>query len=110
MLQNLLTNLPQNLTNELFETLVDAKSVKIERILSKGQQTPAGKWYDQDQHEWVLVVAGGAKIVFEDGSRVVMGPGDHLLLEAHRKHRVSWTDPDQTTVWLAVHWTECQTG
>nr|WP_090364858.1 cupin domain-containing protein [Ferrimonas sediminum] len=109
-MQNLLTNLPQNLTNELFETLVDAKSVKIERILSKGQQTPAGKWYDQDQHEWVLVVAGGAKIVFEDGSRVVMGPGDHLLLEAHRKHRVSWTDPDQTTVWLAVHWTECQTG
>ncbi|WP_342663224.1 cupin domain-containing protein [Ferrimonas kyonanensis] len=106
MLQNLLTNLPQNLTNELFETLVDSKSVKIERILSKGQQTPADEWYDQDEHEWVMVVAGAARIVFEDGNEVVMGPGDHLLLPAHRRHRVSWTDPEQTTVWLAVHWTE----
>ncbi|USD39792.1 cupin domain-containing protein [Ferrimonas sp. SCSIO 43195] len=105
-MQNLLTNLPQNLTNELFETLVDSKSVKIERILSKGQHTPADEWYDQDEHEWVMVVAGAARIVFEDGNEVVMGPGDHLLLPAHRRHRVSWTDPEQTTVWLAVHWTE----
>jgi cupin 2 domain-containing protein len=32
-----------------------------------------------------------------------MGPGDHVHIPAHRRHRVEWTDPAQPTVWLAVH-------
>jgi cupin 2 domain-containing protein len=32
-----------------------------------------------------------------------MGPGDWLEIPARCRHRVAWTDPNQETVWLAVH-------
>jgi cupin 2 domain-containing protein len=33
----------------------------------------------------------------------VMRPGDHVQIPAHRRHRVAWTDPEQLTVWVAIH-------
>jgi len=68
---------------------------------SLGHASPEGYWYDQDQHEWVVVLKGAARLRFEDET-VEMRPGDFVNIPAHKKHRVEWTTPDEPTVWLAV--------
>jgi cupin 2 domain-containing protein len=103
-LKSLLKNIPENLPDELFETLVKTDAIHIERIISKGHTTPKEGWYDQDQNEWVLVLKGAARLAFEDGREVSMGPGDSLEIPAHVKHKVVWTDPEEETVWVAVHY------
>ena len=103
-MDNLLANLPDELSDERFETLVETGAVRIERIVSRGHASPAVGWYDQDRDEWVLLVRGAARLAFDDGREVELGPGDWLEIPAHRKHRVAWTDPDTETVWLAVHY------
>jgi cupin 2 domain-containing protein len=104
-MQNLFHPLPADLNEEVTETLVDAKSVRIERIVSNGQNSPDGFWYDQPDHEWVVVLAGAARLRFEDDETLLeLAPGDAVNIPAHRKHRVEWTTPDAPTVWLAVHY------
>lgn len=99
---NLLSNIPQNLPEELTTVLQQSHGVRIERIVSTGHKSPEGFWYDQPEHEWVMVLTGVAKLQFED--RVVeMLPGDSINIPAHQKHRVDWTTPDEPTVWLAVY-------
>lgn len=89
---------------EKFSRLVEAKNLKIERIVSNGQASPPGFWYDQDRAEWVLVLAGSAGLRFEGEADVkVLHPGDWLLIPARRRHRVEWTDKAGATIWLAVH-------
>jgi len=103
MLRNLLTDLPTSAANELFETLASAGETRIERIVSLGHRSPADYWYDQTEHEFVIVLRGAAKLRFEgDEEPVSMGPGDSLTIPAGRRHRVDWTDPNEPTVWLAV--------
>lgn len=87
---------------EVLETLVARDGVRIERIVSTGQQTPEGVWYEQDEHEWVLLLAGAARLALRESGDVELRPGDGLLLPAGRAHRVAWTAPDRATVWLAV--------
>jgi len=99
---NILDSLPEDLSSEVVEDIVQARTVRIERIVSKGHSSPADGWYDQDQNEWVLVVQGAASLAFGDGSRCELAAGDYMNIPAHTKHRVDWTDPEQTTVWLAV--------
>lgn len=100
---NLFGNIPAELPEEVFEDIVNTPSVRIERIISKGHTTPTGEWYDQDEHEWVVVLKGEARIMFEDGCREVhLKEGDHLNILAHQRHQVSWTRPDKETIWLAV--------
>jgi cupin 2 domain-containing protein len=99
---NLFDSVPDKLPAELLENLVDAGNVRIERIVSRGHVTPAGEWYDQDENEWVVLLDGAARLSFEDGREVSMAPGDWLDIPAHARHRVSWTDPECATVWLAV--------
>lgn len=99
---NLLKEIPAALPTEVFETILSADNLRIERIISKGHTTPADEWYDQDEHEWVLILQGAGELTFEDGSTVKLNVGDHLLLPAHQKHRVSWTDPTFETIWLAL--------
>jgi cupin 2 domain-containing protein len=102
---NLLASLPARLDAEQIITLVENENLRIERIVSTGQASPPGFWYDQPWAEWVLVLAGAAGLVFEDEAEPrVLRPGDYLLIPAHRRHRVAWTDPEQPTVWLAVHY------
>lgn len=100
---SLLAGIPRELPRELIEILVDRPGIRIERIVSRGQASPDGFWYDQERPEWVALFRGRARLRFEDGEEMEMGPGDHLLIEAHRRHRVEWTDPDVDTIWLAVH-------
>lgn len=88
--------------SEVFEDFVKSGDVRIERILSKGQASPEPGWYDQDENEWVIVLQGGGRLAFDDGSEVELNAGDYINIPAHTKHRVSWTDPEQVTVWLAV--------
>jgi len=100
---NLFTALPRTLPQELVDLLVDHPQVRIERIVSTGQSTPAGFWYDQHEHEWVVVLQGEAELQWDDEPQTTrLRPGDHVLIPAHRKHRVRWTTPEQPTVWLAV--------
>lgn len=101
---NLFAAIPAVLPDELFERLAGNDSVSIERILSRGHVTPEGEWYDQERNEWVVVLKGAARICFDDGREVALAVGDYLDLPAHCRHRVSWSDPDIETVWLAVHY------
>lgn len=91
--------------DELTEVLVQNEHVRIERIVSYGHASPAGFWYDQAEHEWVTVLAGRAKLQFED-RMIEMGPGDSVNIPAQTKHRVEWTIPDEATIWLAVHYVD----
>jgi cupin 2 domain-containing protein len=100
---NLFVHLPRYLPDELFTTLLDAANVRIERIVSHGHASPEGFWYDQDQHEWVVVLKGAARLRFEDET-IEMKPGDFIDIPVHKKHRVEWTTPDEPTLWLAVHY------
>lgn len=101
---NLFNDIPATLQNEFFQTLAESGTVKIERIVSEGQATPPGEWYDQERDEWVLLVSGGATLQFDgDTPPLVLKPGDHLMIPAGCRHRVERTDTGQKTVWLAVH-------
>ncbi len=77
----------------------------MERIVSRAHVSPPDSWCDQDEHEWVAVLAGKAQLQIEGQDQLVtLGPGDMYDLPAHTKHRVVWTAPDKETIWLAVFW------
>ncbi len=97
----LLAGLPDTGAGEVFETLLETAGGRVERIVSHGHASPLGFWYDQDDDEWVMVVAGSAELAFDDGERIALSAGDWLTIPAHRRHRVESTS--LTTVWLAVH-------
>lgn len=102
-LRNLLCPLPSTDSGEASETLLTAPGVRLERIVSLGHTSPAGFWYDQRAFEWVMVLSGGARLAIEgEAEERTLGPGDALTLPAGCRHRVTWTDPDQPTVWLAL--------
>lgn len=105
-MSNLFSDIPTDLPQELVTVLTENQHVRIERIVSTGHPSPDGLWYDQDEHEWVVVLNGEAKLLFEDGKAAHMKSGDHVVIPAHTKHRVEWTTPDEPTVWLAVFYRE----
>jgi cupin 2 domain-containing protein len=100
---NLLRDLPDAGAGEVAEALFSAPGLRIERIVSLGQRSPPGFWYDQPEGEFILLLQGGARLRFADESADRrLAPGDCLAIAPHRRHRVEWTDPDRPTVWLAV--------
>jgi len=97
--------IPEDLQEESFENLIDTPQVRIERIVSKGQASKPGFWYDQETSEFVLLVKGRAGLRFENREGVlVLGSGDYVNIRAHEKHRIEWTDHNEETIWLAVHY------
>jgi len=105
LINALLAGLPENLPEERFEVLLETPAFRLERILSKGHATPEGQWYDQDWHEWVLLLQGQARLAIEGREgETFLQPGDSVLLPAHCRHRVEWTPSDRITVWLALHY------
>ncbi len=100
---NLFALLPDGRTIESVEMLLNRPGVRIERIVSSGHASAPGFWYDQDDGEWVVLLAGAARLRFEDETEPrLLTPGDCLDIAAHRRHRVDWTDRTAPTVWLAV--------
>ena len=103
--KNIFNDIPKELPEELFETLINGKNVKVERIISKGHKSAENSWYDQDMHEWVLVLQGKARLEFADETQsIILNKGDYINIRAHTKHRVEWTNPDVVTIWLAIHY------
>jgi cupin 2 domain-containing protein len=88
---------------ELTERLVESESVLVERIVSSGQATEPGLWLEQDRDEWVALLDGEAELAYDDGTRLALTPGDHVLIRAGERHRVERTSADPPAVWLAVH-------
>lgn len=108
-MKNLFSEMGAELPDEVGSVLAQGSHVRIERILSKGHASPDGFWYDQSEHEWVVVLCGEALLQFDGvGELVRLKPGDHITIPAHQRHRVHWTAPDVTTVWLAVFYDPAQ--
>lgn len=103
--QNLYSNIPAQLPEEVFDTLLQGRAVRVERIISHGQSSPPDFWYDQPDHEWVVLLSGNAGLRFAgESDTVVLRPGDYLNIPAGTRHRVEWTSTQQPTVWLALHY------
>ncbi|MFH1490905.1 MAG: cupin domain-containing protein [Pseudomonadota bacterium] len=103
--KNIFSEIPEGTGEEWFEELVRTGHFRLERIVSRGHRTPEGAWFDQDGAEWVMVLKGRAGLLLEgEKDVVVLNPGDYLQIPAHKKHRVEWTEPEDKTVWLAVHY------
>ncbi|GAA5785307.1 hypothetical protein GCM10007860_00550 [Chitiniphilus shinanonensis] len=102
-MDNLFTAIPPGLDREWFQTLAAGPGVRVERIVSTGQASPDGFWYDQQETEWVVVLEGEARVRFADMAEdLTLRVGDHLLIAPGRRHRVTYTAA--RTVWLAVWW------
>jgi cupin 2 domain-containing protein len=103
--QSLFADVPSNLPEEQFSALLQTEYFRLDRIVSAGHTTPEGEWCDQEENEWLVVLQGSAEIRFEDGGVTkTLCPGEYLQIPAHVRHRVEFTDPDQPTVWLALHY------
>jgi cupin 2 domain-containing protein len=105
MKNSIFANIPKELPDELFDELFSNKTVKIERIISKGHTSPKSGWYDQEENEWVLLVKGEALLEFEN-EKVHLKEGDYINIPPYTKHKVAWTEPNQETIWLAVFYKE----
>jgi len=100
---NLFADLPADRQAEVIEVLAQSSCVRIERIVSHGQKSPDGFWYDQSEDEWVIVLQGEATLRLEGQSNLHrLRTGDYLLIPAHVRHRVESTLSNPTTIWLAV--------
>jgi cupin 2 domain-containing protein len=94
---------PPSGPEELLELLAAGAGYRIERIVSAGQVTATGEWYDQPWDEWVALLQGRATLRYEDGRVVGLGPGDWLWIPAAVRHRVEETSAEPPCVWLAIH-------
>ena len=104
-MENLFHDLPDGTPDETLDVLFDDQKVRIERIVSTGQATPEGEWFDQGRDEWVVLLRGAAGLLFQgEDTAHRLEPGAYLHIPAHARHRVEWTSTDEPTVWLAVHW------
>ena len=101
---NIYSKIPNVKDKEIFQTLFANKLLKIERIVSRGQVTPKGKWLKEAHDEWVIVLKGESKLRFSKNSSLIkLKAGDYVLIPANTSHRVEWTSLREKTIWLAVH-------
>jgi cupin 2 domain-containing protein len=105
-MDNIFANLPwSTATDEQFSALLTRPGLRIERIVSTGQCSPEGFWYDQPEGEWVLLIQGAARLRFADEPEArQLTAGDFTDIAPYRRHRVDWTTPEQSTIWLAIHY------
>ncbi len=104
-MNNLFQDIPAELSEELIEVIAGSDNVRIERIVSRGQASEPGFWFDQKTTEFVILLVGQARLQFQSRAEpVTLLPGDYLTIRPGEKHRVAWTTPEAETVWLAVHY------
>lgn len=99
---NLFEGIDPTAAEEISTVLLQRAGLRIERIVSTGQVSPPDYWYDQKEHEWVVVLDGHAELRFADGRQVNLQKGDWVDIPAHTRHRVEFTDRNKPTIWLAV--------
>ncbi|MGC6482850.1 MAG: Nif11 domain/cupin domain-containing protein [Synechococcus sp.] len=98
---------PPSMGAEHIRTLHSGETWRLELIHSCAASTPADIWYDQQEHEWLTLLRGSARLQLDDPWQVLdLCVGDGLYLPPHRRHRVERTDPDPGTLWLALYWWE----
>jgi cupin 2 domain-containing protein len=108
---NLLRDLPGPRADEIVETLATGNATRIDRIVSHGQASPDGFWYDQDEAEFIVLLAGAARLRFADEPTPrSLTAGDTVEIAPHRRHRVEWTDPETPTVWLVIFYNPGHSG
>ncbi|RIA37811.1 hypothetical protein DFR49_3699 [Hephaestia caeni] len=100
---NLLAPLPHAAAGEVFTDLLSRPGMRLERIVSAGQTTPAAAPMVQDADEWVLLLGGEARLRLGDGPELSLGPGDHVFIAAGTPHWVTLTSSVPPAVWLALH-------
>ena len=93
--------IPEPSADELCEILARGKGCRVERIVSTGQTTPEGQWYDQEEDEWVALLSGNAELTWDGGEKTQLNAGDWLLIPAHARHLVTYTSTEPPCVWLA---------
>ena len=74
--------------------------MRVERIHNVWHSSPNDFWYDQDEDEWVTLLEGQAELEYTNGRRITLMRGDCLLIPAHCRHRVVYTDSH--CIWLVV--------
>ena len=84
---------------EVFEKLLDLPHIHIEKITSNGQTS--SQWYESKKDEWVLLIEGEGRLLFEDGKELTLKKGEHLYIPKMQRHKVSYTS--SPTIWLAIH-------
>lgn len=84
---------------EQFDTLLKTENLHIEKITSNGQTS--SQWYEQDQDEWVLLLEGEGRLLFEDKREIILKKGEFIHIEKMKRHKVTYTA--SPTVWLAIH-------
>jgi len=89
--------------NEVFETLLEHGDLKITRIVTLESFSEPGKWYDQELDEWVVLLQGSAVLEFKGDKKVDLKAGDHLLIPAHKTHRVKQSSKIEKCIWLTIH-------
>lgn len=99
---NIFSDIPSSIDQEIFESLVSRDNIRIERIISHGQSSPETGWYDQAENEWVIVLSGSASLLLEGDSEMELKAGDYVFIPAHHRHKVLKTDSRQPTIWLAI--------
>jgi cupin 2 domain-containing protein len=105
-IDNLFDQQPTSQKTEQFISILRRPGFNLEYIVSHGQASEPGSWYDQDDAEWVLLIRGHAVLEFNNQKSCELRAGDHLLIPARCKHRVNSCSDD--AVWLALHFPDPQ--
>ncbi|MGA2298938.1 MAG: cupin domain-containing protein [FCB group bacterium] len=104
-IKNIFSEIPTDLSQEIFHDIIKNNNFKLEKIISTGQSTPAGQWLEEAQNEWVILLKGSAELLFENNmQKIKLKPGDYLFIPSYTKHRVETTDKEKETIWLALHY------
>ena len=77
---NLFSPLPPAGLEEHFELLFAGGACRVERIVSHGQASPPGFWYEQAEDEWVVLLQGCAELGFANGARLTLKPGESAFI------------------------------
>jgi len=99
---NIFDIMPQDFSGEISEIIENTPSLRIERIVSTGQISAEGFWYDQSEHEWILLLQGEAKLEYINGEIIELKIGDYINIPPHKKHRVVFTSSSPQCIWLCI--------
>lgn len=104
-MKNIFEKIPKNLPQELIDILLKENTVRIERIVSRGHNSPKDFWYDQNENEWVILLKGNAVMIFKEKDEIIkMKEGDYINIPAHKKHRVEQTSKNEDTIWVCIYY------